>query len=71
MLHMLMNKLPYRSNNFGTIKPHRVKLISIESSIVFLVLKFYRHVYMTKLEFYKKFEEFSKQGNNLSQLKPT
>ena len=36
-----------RNNNFGKIKPHRVKLISTESYIVFLVLKFYRHEYMT------------------------
>ena len=42
-----------RSNNFDKIKPHMVKLISIKNSIMFLVLKFYRHGYITKIEFYK------------------
>ena len=47
------------------------KLISTESSIVFLVLKFYRHEYMTKIKFYKVSQIFSKQGNYLPLLKPT
>ena len=42
-----------RSNNFDKIKTHMVKLISTDSSIVFLHLKFYRHEYMTKIEFEK------------------
>ena len=42
-----------------------IKLISTENSIMFLVLKFYRHGYMTKVELQKKFSEFSKQGNYL------
>ena len=42
-----------RSNNFDKIKPHMVKLISIDRSIVFLDLKFYSHEYMTKIEFRK------------------
>ena len=47
-----------RSNNFGKIKPHMSKLIITESSIMFLVLKFYRHGYMTKIEFYKNSQNF-------------
>ena len=42
-----------RSNNFDKIKPHMEKLISTENSITFLDPKFYRHEYMTKIEFHK------------------
>ena len=51
--HMLIVQIALISNNFGKIKPHMVKLISTESSIVILDLKFYRHDYMTKIEFHK------------------
>ena len=53
------------------MKPQMVKLISTERSITFLVLKFYRHGYMTKNGVLQKFSEFPKQGNYLSQLKST
>ena len=35
-----------------------IKLISIENDIVFLVLKFYRHEYMTRIEFHKNYQNF-------------
>ena len=47
------------------------KLISTEISITFLDPKFYRHENMTKIEFHKNSQIFSKQKNHLSQLKPT
>ena len=46
-----------------------VKLISTESSIMFMDPKFYRHNYLTKIEFNKS--DFCKQVNYLFQLKPT
>ena len=48
--HMLIVQIALISNNFGKIKPHMVKLISTESSIVFLDLRFYRHDYKTKID---------------------
>ena len=48
--HMLIVQIALISNNFGKIKPHMVKLISTESSILFLDLKFYRHEYLTKIK---------------------
>ena len=47
-----------------------VKLISTENSIRFLDPKFYTHEY-NQSRVIQKFSEFSKQGNYLSQLKPT
>ena len=41
------------SNNFDKTKPHMAKLISTESSIMFLDPKFFRHEHMTKIQFYK------------------
>ena len=35
------------------MKPHMAKLISTESSILFLEHKFYKHEHMTKIEFHK------------------
>ena len=43
-----------------------IKLISTGSYIAFLDLKFYRHEYMTEINFQKNLSEFSKQVNYLS-----
>ena len=41
------------SNNFDKTKPHMAKLISTESSIMFLDPKSCRHEHMTKILFHK------------------
>ena len=48
-----------------------IKLISTGSSILIMDPKFYRHGYMTKVALHKNSQNFSKQGNYLSQLKLT
>ena len=40
------------------MKPHMAKLISTESSILFLEHKFYKHEHMTKIELHKNYHIF-------------